>query len=52
LPKASLRENPSSRQGGTSSYQGEVQRERFITLKIYNVLGNEIATLVNEKEPA
>jgi len=35
-----------------SPYQGEGQRERFITLIVYDVLGNEIATLVNEEKPA
>jgi photosystem II stability/assembly factor-like uncharacterized protein len=33
-----------------SPYQGEGNRERFITLKIYDILGNEIATLVNEQK--
>ncbi len=33
-----------------SPYQGEENRERFITLKIYDILGNEIATLVNEQK--
>jgi hypothetical protein len=27
-------------------------RERFVTLKVYDVLGNEIATLVDEYKPA
>ncbi|MEE9448920.1 MAG: T9SS type A sorting domain-containing protein [Ignavibacteriaceae bacterium] len=35
-----------------SPYQGEGQRERLITLKVYDVLGNEIATLANEELPA
>jgi len=35
-----------------SPYQGEGHRERLITLKVYDVLGNEIASLVNEEKPA
>jgi photosystem II stability/assembly factor-like uncharacterized protein len=35
-----------------SPYQGEGNRERFITLIVYDVLGNEIATLVNEEKAA
>jgi hypothetical protein len=35
-----------------SPYQGEGNRERFVTLKVYDVLGNEITTLVNEEKPA
>jgi hypothetical protein len=35
-----------------SPYQGEGNRERFVTLKVYDILGNEIATLVNEERTA
>jgi hypothetical protein len=35
-----------------SPYQGEGNRERLIALKVYDVLGNEIETLVNEEQPA
>ena len=34
-----------------SPYQGEGQRERLVTLKVYDILGKEIATLVNEEQP-
>jgi hypothetical protein len=44
--------NPSTRPDKLSSYQGEGTRERLITLKVYDVLGNEIAVLVNEEKPA
>jgi hypothetical protein len=34
-----------------SPYQGEGQRERLVTLKVYDILGNEITTLINEQRP-
>jgi hypothetical protein len=33
-------------------YKGEGKREGFVILKIYDILGREVATLVNEKLPA
>ena len=35
-----------------SPYQGEGQRGRLMTLQVYDILGNEVATLVNEQKPA
>ncbi len=35
-----------------SPYQGEGNRERFVSLKVYDVLGNEVSTLVNEYKSA
>jgi endonuclease/exonuclease/phosphatase family metal-dependent hydrolase len=36
----------------TTSIQYEVGSQQFVSLKVYDVLGNEIATLVNEELPA
>ncbi len=35
-----------------SPYQGEGNRERLLTLKVFDVLGNEVTTLVNDYKPA
>jgi hypothetical protein len=34
-----------------SPYQGEGNRERFVNLKVYDILGNEVATFVDEFKP-
>jgi hypothetical protein len=36
----------------STSIQYEVSSRQFVSLKVYDVLGNEIATLVNEEKPA
>ena len=36
----------------TTTINYKIPKTSFVTLKIYNVLGKEIATLVNEEKPA
>jgi len=36
----------------TTTIKYQIPELRFVTLKVYDVLGNEIATLVNEERPA
>ncbi|GBD86792.1 hypothetical protein BMS3Abin03_00716 [bacterium BMS3Abin03] len=36
----------------TTSIQYAVSSRQFVSLKVYDVLGNEVATLVNEEKPA
>jgi chitinase len=36
----------------TTNIRFQIQDRRFITLKVYDILGNEIAMLINEEKPA
>ena len=36
----------------STSIQYAVSNKQFVSLKVYNLLGNEVATLVNEEKPA
>jgi predicted esterase len=36
----------------TTTIKYSTQKESFVTIKIYDILGNEIITLVNERKPA
>ncbi len=36
----------------SSSSRAESREGEFVTLKVYDILGNEVATLVNEEKPA
>jgi hypothetical protein len=51
-PTTTIRFNIPTSPLNPSPYQGEGNRERLVTLKVYDILGSEVATLVNEKIPA
>ena len=36
----------------STSIQYAVSNRQFVSLKVYDLLGNEVATLVNEEKPA
>ncbi len=50
-PSTKIRFTISTSPLNPSPYQGEGNRERLVTLKVYDVLGNEVAILVNEEKP-
>ncbi len=50
--KFSLEQNYPNPFNPSTSIQYTISSPLFVSLKIYDVLGNEIATLVNEEKPA
>ena len=47
-----MRRGPGSTPNPVTSIQYTVSSRQFVTLKIYDLLGNEVTILVNEEKPA
>jgi photosystem II stability/assembly factor-like uncharacterized protein len=50
--KYSLEQNYPNPFNPTTTIKFQIKDSRFVTLKVYDILGKEVAVLVNEKQPA
>jgi hypothetical protein len=48
----SLNQNYPNPFNSTTTIEYSLQKDSFVSLKVYDILGNEIATLVNNEKPA